>query len=358
MSATLTVRFDSTSQLLKSLLRADVRDSALRLVGSAHHGVPLLLAPGFYRVDSVLEDGTVLRRVVSLAEGQHEQITLTKTPIPPSIPASAPPQYVSVDGFESLVFGGPTVGFRTPLGGDHEPRLIRVQGAQETQAAAGVWSFRTDGSGAALATFEGGHRRWTVSLPVLTGGFSSSQQPDECTVRIDGARGARAPAARIAAWRTVASSVQEMLLQFRIEQVLAIADEATTALAAKYSDPAGAALGALLLYRVDRLAPLNHWLANLARSFPWLVDARILQAGLAARSGDVQHRENGLRSLLACVHERALFTESHSLLLNLLRRWPDDALPESREAALLTLADRYANVDWSALTLTTSQPLP
>ena len=351
MSATLTVHFDSTSQLLKSLLRADVRDSALRLVGSAHHGVPLPLAPGFYRVDTVLDDGTVLRRVIAIAEGQHEQITLAKPP------PAAPPARERDDGRESMTPGAPTIGFPATVDNDGVPRLIGVHGARATHAAPGAWSFRTDGSGAALATFEDGHRRWTVSLPVLTGGFSSSQQSDECTVRFDGARGARTPAARIATWRTVASSVQEMLLQFRIEQVLAIADEATTALAAKYSDPAGAALGALLLYRVDRLAPLSHWLANLARSFPWLVDARILQAGLAARSGDAQHRENGLRTLLACVHERALFTESHSLLLNLLRRWPDDAEPESREAALRTLADRYANVDWSALTLTTSQPL-
>lgn len=351
MSATLTVRFDSASQLLKSLLRAEVRDGALRLVGTAQHGMPLRLAPGLYRVDAVLEDGTALQRVVSLAEGQQEQVMLAKTSRP------APPSRSAIDdGFESMTPQAPDASLPAAQSSDHLLQLVRVDGAHATPIAPGAWSFRTEDRGAAAAVFDDDERRWTISLPVLTGGMLSSSQPDECTVRFDGPAHARVPAARIAGWRTVASSVQEMLLQSRIEQVLAIADEATTALAAKYSDPAGAALGALLLYRVDRLATLSGWLNNLARSFAWLVDARILQAGLAARSGDAVQREHGLDVLLACTNERALFTESHSLRLHLLRRWPSDARSDERDAALSVLADRYPNVEWSALTLTTSQP--
>jgi hypothetical protein len=353
MSATLIVRFDSASQLLKSLLRAEVRDGALRLVGTAHHGMPLRLAPGFYRIDAVLDDGTALQRVVSLAEGQQEQVTLAKTlrSAPPS-----PSRSAIDDGFESMRPQAPDVSFPAAQSSDHLLQLVCVDGARATPIAPGAWSFRTDDRGAAAAVFDDDARRWTISLPVLTGGMLSSSQPDECTVRFDGPAHTRVPAARIAGWRTVASSVQELLLQFRIEQVLAIADEATTALAAKYSDPAGAALGALLLYRVDRLAPLSGWLDNLARSFAWLVDARILQAGLAARSSDAVQRERGLDSLLACTNERALFTESHSLRLHLLRRWPGNTRSAERDAALSALADRYPNIDWSALTLTTSQP--
>lgn len=354
MSATLTVRFDSASQLLKTLLRAEVRDGALRLVGTAQHGMPLRLAPGLYRIDAVLDDGTALQRVVVLDEGQQEQITLVKA----RQPVAASPSRSAVDeGYESMLPEAPAIGIPAAHDGAHPLDLSTVDGARATHVAPGHWSFRTDDRGAATAVFANATRRWTISLPVLTGGQVSSAQPDECTVRIEGPAHARMPVARIASWRTVASSVQEMLLQFRIEQVLAIADEATTALAAKYSDPAGAALGALLLYRVDRLAPLRSWLDNLARSFPWLVDARILQAGLAARSSDTAQRARGLELLLDGTTERALFTESHSLRLHLLRRWPDEARSAERDAALDASADRYPNVDWSALTLTTSQTI-
>jgi hypothetical protein len=301
----------------------------------------------------VLDDGTALQRVVSLAEGQQEQVTLAKSSraAPPS-----PSRAVVDGGFEAMTPEAHETAHPAAQDGDRRLRLVRADGARATQLAPGAWSFRTDGRGVATAVFDDDARQWTVSLPVLTGGLLPSSQPDECIVRFEGPAQARTPAARIASWRTVASSVQAMLLQSRIEQVLAIADEATTALAAKYSDPAGAALGALLLYRVDRLAPLSRWLDNLAHSFAWLVDARILQAGLAARGVDAAQRERGLAVLLACTNERTLFTESHSLRLHLLRRWPGDARSDERDAALSALADGHPNVDWSALTLTTSQP--
>ncbi|HSX62941.1 MAG TPA: hypothetical protein VLF18_22375 [Tahibacter sp.] len=349
MKATLTLHFESSSQLLKSLLSAEIRDSGLRLVATAHHGSPLELDAGLYRVTAVLENGAEQRHVVALEPGQRATLRLgIAAPLP------AAPAHVDDAGFESL-----SAAIRLPLPVKRvvAGRLVAVRGAIETTASGDAHGFRTAGDGFAFAEFEHATRRWFVSLPVLTGGSVPGDGRDECTVRFDGDGRAAKPAARMSSWRTVASSVQQMLLQSRIEQVLAVADEATTALAEKYSDPAGAALGALLLHRVDRLAPLRGWVDNLARSFAWLVDARVLQAALAAQSESAAVRERGLSILLDCVRERALFTETHSLMLNLLRRWPDDDGLRERTSALGTIVAELGDIDWSALTLTTSQPL-
>jgi hypothetical protein len=83
-------------------------------------------------------------------------------------------------------------------------------------------------------------------------------------------------------------------------------------LAEKYSDPTGAALGALILYKVGRLGGWTGWVENLVRDFEWLPDGKILLANLLF---DRKERtELALQLALRASRQTILYnTESFSL---------------------------------------------
>ena len=49
--------------------------------------------------------------------------------------------------------------------------------------------------------------------------------------------------------------------------------------------------------------------------------------------------------------QRMLYTESYSLLLDLLRRWPDKTDHEARYQAMDRLASTASQIDWDSICL-------
>jgi hypothetical protein len=130
-------------------------------------------------------------------------------------------------------------------------------------------------------------------------------------------------------------------------------DVAADLLLHKYSDPAGATLGALALHSMGRLGERDSWVQNLADDFPWIPDGQIVHAALLANSPDAQVRLDGLLKLLHSCQRRPMYTDGLSLGMELLRHWPDGAMEDERRTCLRGLADLAAYADWHSLNLTT-----
>jgi len=193
------------------------------------------------------------------------------------------------------------------------------------------------------ARFAVGGRHLVTSLPISPEGGSPS---GSCAVRFE-AVGSRV---RAQAWimpqRTVANALQNMLASDYLLQAADVAADAAELLSEKYKDPTGAALGALLLYKTGKLARFENWVGNLARSFDWLPDGKILLARLQTdreRSPSPQV----LDLCLQAAKQRLLFAECHALLLELLRRWPGSENADARANAVAQLSSfaPYVNPD-------------
>jgi len=221
----------------------------------------------------------------------------------------------------------------------------------------GEWAFRSSGNHFGVAEFKAPHGSpWRVSLPSYVPARMrwADQPPGEpdCVVRLPHVNSP--PVAYIAAWRTVASTLQHMVHEHRYDEAGNVAHRARDLLLDKYNDPVAAALGAIILFRVGQLDSNEGWLRNLARDFPWLPDGRILLAGLLAARKDSASSADSFQIAVETAGSRALFTESHSILLKLLlRRQKESGNELRRVAALSLLADQYQAIDWGALTLTT-----
>jgi hypothetical protein len=190
-----------------------------------------------------------------------------------------------------------------------------------------------------------------ISLPVSPAGYTPSSL---CVVRIEGSPAGAHAHAWIAPERTVANGLQNMLSAGHTLEAASVADEAIELLRSKYEDPAGAALGALILFKTGRLQRWEGWVENLARDFPWLPDGKVLLARLRFKP-DTQS-EGTLQLALEASNQRMLFAESYSLLLDMLRRW--DAFRENilRREAVARLAAEAPYVDWESICLCQWQP--
>ncbi|MDH5304584.1 MAG: hypothetical protein OEW64_10885 [Gammaproteobacteria bacterium] len=138
-----------------------------------------------------------------------------------------------------------------------------------------------------------------------------------------------------------------MLASRQVRSAVQMAEQATELLRQKYSDPTGAALGAIILNKVGRLERLESWVRNLAQDFPWLPDGKILVASInfARRSNMDEVRD----LVIAASGQRPLFTESYSMLLDLLRRWPRDTDGDWRRGALKEVSSHSPYVDWDSI---------
>jgi hypothetical protein len=190
------------------------------------------------------------------------------------------------------------------------------------------------------ARFAVGGRHLVTSLPISPEGGSPS---GSCAVRFE-AVGSRVRAqAWITPQRTVANALQNMLASDYLLQAARVADDAAELLSSKYEDPTGAALGALLLYKTGGLAKFEGWVANLAHSFPWLPDGKILLARLQT---DRERPSSQMLDLcLEAAKQRPLFAECYALLLEMLRRWPGNENAEARTQAMAQLSTFASFVD-------------
>jgi hypothetical protein len=104
------------------------------------------------------------------------------------------------------------------------------------------------------------------------------------------------------------------------------------------------------------LGARSSWIQNLARDFSWLPDGRALLASLLRHSPSLEERRFGLNMLLEAASELPLYTDGLSLLIELLRRWPDEDSKNVRYGMLDKLADHSAYADWDSVNLSVELP--
>ncbi len=186
-----------------------------------------------------------------------------------------------------------------------------------------------------------------VSLPV----HDRTGSPGDTAIVVAGE--GDLPVVRFDPNRRVASAIDNMLGSGRMLDAESVFGEALELLYHKYRDPPAAALGALTLHRLGRLDARPSWLRNLAGSFEWLPDGRVLLAAFLRDSDEEADRTEGLDLLLEEPLKRPLYSDGLSLWIELLRRWPgDDRLAERAERSKV-LARLAATADLGATFLTT-----
>ena len=309
------------------------------------------LPVGLYEVSAVLEDGQRHSQLVQIKEGESTPVELgLREPdqVPesrslvesPDLPRSRSLRYTQK--VESL----PVAGIEA------EPELVaqllEVSGAWLKHETRSLWVFacKSDLDSVPTALFRINDRRVRISLPISP---EREFPHNSCVVKVEETRTGAHASAWISSERTVANALQNMLSSGYVLRAADVADDAVDLLRYKYSDPTGAALGALVLHKVGRLEKRPSWVKNLARDFDWLPDGKVMLALLL--QNDESTVNQALELALQASEQRMLYTESYSLLLDLLRRWPSDAGRADRKGAIGKLASLSPCVDWESICL-------
>jgi hypothetical protein len=341
----------------------------MRLVQRTDRERRFALPPGLYEVSAVLEDGREHRQFASVKAGAKANVEIGAEETAPAtaklaLTSSSAEAFVEAPRYtrKTRARGGvppaapgavPESAPAPPAAGGGAWQLLEVRGASVVGESPGEWIFEggNHADSVPTAAIQVGEWRTVISLPVSPQGVPTA---NTCAVRIDEtASGARA-SAWISPERTVANALQNMLAAGELTSAAHMADEATLLLRDKYSDPAGAALGALILNKVGRLERLQSWVENLARDFAWMPDGSILLAMLLVETRAEMGRAQEL--MMAASEQRPLYTESYSILLDLLRRWPGGSKSAAHQAALEALAVHSPYVDWDSLCFSTREP--
>lgn len=362
----LEVKVESQSMHFGYSVPVEIRDSNMRLVEQSTRARQFNLSPGLYQVSAVLEDGREHRELVEIKKDATAKIQLSAAE-----PPSPPTQQQQPAGEMPLAVGPQTGGLaissynvepRYTQRADSPPqqnmssqsaresKLVGVTGAKLLRETPGQWIFGSAGPIDAVpsATVRVANRETTISLPT-----SPQSSDDTCAVRVD----YKEHSSRVTAWitpeRIVANALMNMLASRQVRSAVQMAEEATELLRQKYSDPTGAALGALILHKVGRLERLESWVRNLAQDFPWLADGKILVASI-----NFERRSNmdEVRALaIDASKRRPLFTDCYAILLDVLRRWPRDGDGEWRRQALEALTVHSPFVDWDSICFSLSR---
>lgn len=333
----LEIALRSDSWFLTQNLPIEIRDGRQELIKSIRGDEPSVeLAPGLYSVSAILEDGSLHRRHVHIRPGETERVELV----------AERQTRRRAKGALRGVRGGAD---ETSRGG---VVLELFGGAREASRRNRRWILEPDGDleRVPYARLETATEVVEVSLPVNPNGHDGPQR--SCELEAWTERNRLEVRVRMAPGRQVASAIERMVETGFMGASAALAKEALQLLLEKYEDPVGAAFGGLLLDRLGRLESQPRWLENLAGSFPWLPDGRILLAALLARSDDGAERRRGLDLLLAAAPQRMMFADGLSLALDLLRRWPDGSRRQERFRVLDEISHAAARAQWQATVLT------
>jgi hypothetical protein len=352
----------SDSMFLTQSLPVEVRDSNLRLVKRATGAGVVDVPVGLYEVSAVLGDGQRHSAFIDVKEGAETAVQLgSGTPMDTSTGDLDPGQTTSPS--DSASSGGLAPYQRSTYTeanaaapDDPEERwpkpdleLIEVTGASVVEQKRTKLSFQCnpaiDAVPTAVVAF-GGHRQ-RVSLPISP---QTATPSGGCVVKVDRTPGGFHAQAWISPERRVANGLQNMLSTGYVLEAAQVADEAVDLLRGKYEDPAGAALGALLLHKAGLLARWETWVENLAHDFPWLPDGRVLLTHIRVTRG--AQTDEDLRLLVAASEQRVLYAETCSLLIDLLRRWPEGRSSPEHQAAIERLTTNAPDIDRDAICLT------
>jgi len=272
-------------------------------------------------------------------------------------PSQAPESSWQLEMADVPVYEPPRHTLRTASLSSTEPepetgpvaQLIEVSGASLMRETRTLWVFECapDLDSVPTALFQINEQRTLISLPISP---EREFPHNSCVVKVEETRTGGAHAnAWIASERTVANALQNMLASGYVLRAAEVADDGVELMRYKYSDPTGAALGALILHKVGRLGKLTSWVENLARDFDWLPDGKVMLAILL--QNDESRIDQALELALGASAQRMLYSESYSLLLDLLRRWPRESDYEVRQQAISKLASLAPYIDWESICL-------
>jgi hypothetical protein len=356
------VRLASNSQFLGPSLPIEVRDSSLRLVARSNGAGSLDLPVGLYEVSAVLGDGQRHSTYVDVKEGDPTPVEFDPGAEPATstgddmiepttsawsdLPATGEVPYRRSTYTEAAALAPEDPARTADM---PELELLEVLGATVVDRRKTRISFQADAqiSSVPTATVRVGEHRQQLSLPIGPRTWTPS---GACVVKVERTSIGFHAQAWISPERRVANGLQNMLATGYVLEAALLANEATELLRGKYEDPAGAALGALLLHKAGQLAPWESWVENLARDFAWLPDGKVLLVNLRVARGEAT--PDDLARLLRASEQRLMYAETCSLLIDLLRRWPAERSGPERETAIERLANDAPYIDRDAICLT------
>ncbi|QRN83178.1 hypothetical protein JR338_12375 [Chloroflexota bacterium] len=352
----ISINIQSNSWLVSDVASVEIRDSQLRLVEREGSTRKFTLPKGLYEVSAVLEDGHRYKQLVIVQAGKKVNVDLIPSKVEhiqegplvepePEMPKYKRPRFTQA--MNEIDNQG------QQLLDTESPQLLEVKGASLLRESQFLWVFGTEQKPEAVPTAEigyGGHK-YCISLPISP---EHVFPENSCVVKIDKTRTGPKINAWIAKERTEANALQNMLASGYPIDAANVASSAMELLESKYSDPTGAALGALILFKVGKLGDRVDWLRNLAHSFDWLPDGKVLYA--KQLFNDEAHREEAIQLGIEASFQRMLYTECYSILLDFLRRWPEDDIishyDKARWDAIEQLASRSTDLDWESICLT------
>jgi hypothetical protein len=346
------VELKSDSYFFGQNIPIEVRDSAMRLVERPSVKRRFSLPPGLYEVSAVLEDGRRHRALVQVKAGETAPVTLGAEVETTELKSSTGTTSRSMPRYERPRFTRKMASEEPLLARDMAApaELFEVTGASLVgDATRSPWQFECADDVDAIPTahFRIGDRTRLISLPISPEHGSPSHA---CTVTLNETS---TLGFQLNAWispeRTVANALQNMMASGYVLDASEVADQAVELLGAKYQDPTGAALGGLILLKTGRLERWTSWIENLARDFDWIADGKVLLSSLLAKEGNEMGR--ALELAIEASRQRLLFSESFSLLLDLLRRWSKGEERDRRNQAIEEMFARTPNIDWESICL-------
>jgi hypothetical protein len=349
---TLFVEITSESSSYGYNVPVEVRDSAMRMIKVPGYERRFELPIGLYEVSAVLEDGRLHKQLVQIKE-QEETIArlgfVEDTPAPPVMT-------LSTEGEDYSSYERPRYTQKLEQLTDSETgylselpvHLIEVNGARLHKEGRRHWIFECTAEleSVANALFQVGDKKVRISLPVSSqGGFPNNS----CVVKVEENPSGVLVNAWISKERTIANALQNMIASGYLFKAADMAKDAVELLREKYTDPTGAALGVLILFKVGQCVRWMSWLENLARDFDWLPDGKVILAKLLYDNDTDMGR--ALDLAIRASSQRMLYSESYSLLLDLLRRWPEATDDMARRQAVDRLASQASNMNWGSICL-------
>lgn len=326
-----------------------IRDNKMQVVERPATDREFNLDPGLYQVSAVLEDGQEHSKLIEVKSNETTSVKLGTR-------QSSRPSKAAIEALSRPMpppsFTDAMLALRPSIPESDEMELVGLEGADVATVGVERWRFTAKSPAEIVptATFEVSGHRTILSLPTSPGGGMTE---NSCVVRPKYANRRVIPTAWISPDRTVANAFMNMLAAGNVRHAAGMAKEASDLLRDKYSDPTGATLGALILHKVGLLRDRESWLKNLANDFAWIPDGRVMLASLYFRKRE--KLDEAMQLALEASGQRMLYTDSYSILLDLLRRWPRESDRGTRYEAMRSLAELSTSVDWDSICLSNNQ---
>ena len=354
---TIKVQIDSDSAYFRGNVPLEVRDNHMRLVQKSDDVRSFELEPGIYQISAVLEDGQEHKHFIKVQSGETTTVkmganteSIKRQEIRRRKQRKAFKKYRSrYTKTMEVIVSEDTTDYGTESA--EIDALVKLLGAERLDDRRNPWMIACSSNVESVATAEVdvGDDRYCISLPTSP---HDSPGYNSCVVTIEEIYSRPHVVAWISPQRVVANAIQNMMASNELHSARRMAKEATELLRAKYRDPTGATLGALVLHKFGLLYDKISWLENLTRDFDWIPDGKILLAAtlLKQESVSMEDAQRAFELAVKASEQRILYTECFSILLDLLRRWPIKEMePDIRKQAIARLAYQSPDIDWHSI---------